>query len=166
MANASLSAVAAAPHRLDVDVRKVSHAFQLAGARLPVLQDIDLNVAPGEFVALLGPSGCGKSTLLRLIAGLDRPSRGEIFADNARIEAPEPSLGDSNPATNRSKVDLPQPDGPNSATNSPAATLRSIDSSTGSRLPPRSKLWLSARMSSDTLRASAAAISLNGAFTR
>jgi NitT/TauT family transport system ATP-binding protein/sulfonate transport system ATP-binding protein len=91
MTHASLRAVPAPPRRLDVDVRKVSHAFQLAGARLPVLQDIDLTVAPGEFVALLGPSGCGKSTLLRLIAGLDRPTRGEIFADGARIETPDPS---------------------------------------------------------------------------
>jgi NitT/TauT family transport system ATP-binding protein len=39
---------------------------------------VDLDVAPGEFVALLGPSGCGKSTLLRLIAGLDRADRGSV----------------------------------------------------------------------------------------
>jgi NitT/TauT family transport system ATP-binding protein len=42
---------------------------------------VDLDVAPGEFVALLGPSGCGKSTLLRLVAGLDRPDEGEVHAD-------------------------------------------------------------------------------------
>ena len=89
MANAALKVASA--HRLDVDVRNVSHAFTLAGSQLPVLQEINLNVAPGEFIALLGPSGCGKSTLLRLIAGLDRPSRGEILADGARIEAPDPS---------------------------------------------------------------------------
>jgi NitT/TauT family transport system ATP-binding protein len=39
---------------------------------------VDLDVAPGEFVALLGPSGCGKSTLLRLVAGLDRPDAGSV----------------------------------------------------------------------------------------
>ena len=89
MANAALKVASA--HRLDVDVRNVSQAFTLAGSQLPVLQEINLNVAPGEFIALLGPSGCGKSTLLRLIAGLDRPSRGEILADGARIEAPDPS---------------------------------------------------------------------------
>ena len=44
------------------------------------LQDADLQLHAGEFVSLLGPSGCGKSTVLRLVAGLDRPSRGEIDA--------------------------------------------------------------------------------------
>ncbi|HET6247725.1 MAG TPA: ABC transporter ATP-binding protein [Tepidisphaeraceae bacterium] len=42
------------------------------------LDGIDLDVAPGEFLAILGPSGCGKSTLLRLIAGLDSPQAGEV----------------------------------------------------------------------------------------
>lgn len=45
----------------------------------PVLQGIDLDIKPGEFVAIVGRSGCGKSTLLRLIAGLDTPSSGSIF---------------------------------------------------------------------------------------
>ncbi|MFP3700993.1 ATP-binding cassette domain-containing protein, partial [Burkholderia sp. SIMBA_013] len=51
------------------------------GAALPVLDDIDLAVRPGEFVALLGPSGCGKSTLLRVLMTLDQPSSGEIEID-------------------------------------------------------------------------------------
>ena len=46
--------------------------------RFVALDDIDLTISQGEFVLLLGPSGCGKSTLLRLIAGLDRPTRGDI----------------------------------------------------------------------------------------
>jgi ABC-type Fe3+/spermidine/putrescine transport system ATPase subunit len=57
-----------------VDIRGISHAFDLAGSRLPVLDSIDLSVAAGEFVALFGPSGCGKSTLLRLVSGLEQPS--------------------------------------------------------------------------------------------
>ena len=61
-----------------IDVRRVSHQFALRGATLPVLQDINFSVEPGEFVALLGPSGCGKSTLLRLVAGLDKPAQGKI----------------------------------------------------------------------------------------
>ena len=92
MANAAL-AVPGAPRRrsLSIDVNGVSHHFDLAGTKLPVLDAIDLRVAPGEFVALLGPSGCGKSTLLRLIAGLEAPSKGSILADGTPIERPDPS---------------------------------------------------------------------------
>jgi ABC-type Fe3+/spermidine/putrescine transport system ATPase subunit len=43
-----------------------------------VLAGVDLEVAHGEFVALLGPSGCGKSTLVRIVAGLELPDRGEL----------------------------------------------------------------------------------------
>src|SRR5262245_2378979 len=43
------------------------------------LQEIDLDIAPGEFLVLLGPSGCGKSTLLKIIAGLEDASEGEIY---------------------------------------------------------------------------------------
>lgn len=74
-----------------IDIRAVSHQFSLSGSKLPVIDGIDLSVAPGEFVALLGPSGCGKSTLLRLIAGLEPPSSGAIFADGVPIERPDPS---------------------------------------------------------------------------
>lgn len=46
--------------------------------RIPVLQSINLDVAEGEFLALMGPSGSGKTTLLNLIAGIDRPTRGDL----------------------------------------------------------------------------------------
>jgi ABC-type nitrate/sulfonate/bicarbonate transport system ATPase subunit len=74
-----------------VDIRGVSHAFDLGGSRLPVLDAIDLSVAAGEFVALLGPSGCGKSTLLRLVSGLEQPSAGIISANDSPIDRPDPS---------------------------------------------------------------------------
>jgi NitT/TauT family transport system ATP-binding protein len=62
-------------------IEHVSKSFAgPAGAQL-VLDDISLDVAPGEFVTLLGASGCGKSTLLNLVAGLDAPSSGGITTD-------------------------------------------------------------------------------------
>ena len=53
----------------------------------PVLEGIDLEIAPGAFVAIVGRSGCGKSTLLRLLAGLDQPSAGTLRLDGAGREA-------------------------------------------------------------------------------
>jgi len=54
-----------------------------------VLDGVDLDVAPGEAVAVLGPSGCGKTTLLRLIAGLERPDAGEIRLDDELASDPQ-----------------------------------------------------------------------------
>ncbi len=68
-------------------------ALQGVGRRLPsggrmleILDGIDLLVRRGEFLAVLGPSGSGKSTLLALMAGLDRPSSGEVCLDGERID--------------------------------------------------------------------------------
>jgi len=78
-------------HSIAVDIRGVSHEFDLVGSRLPVLESINLYVAAGELVALLGPSGCGKSTLLRLVSGLEQPSSGVITADGTPIDRPDRS---------------------------------------------------------------------------
>jgi NitT/TauT family transport system ATP-binding protein len=76
-------------HRLVV--RDVSHHFDLETQRVSVLERFSLEVAAGEFVAILGPSGCGKSTLLRLVAGLAVPVSGSIEVDGARVSGPDPS---------------------------------------------------------------------------
>jgi NitT/TauT family transport system ATP-binding protein len=68
-----------------VRVEGVSQVFERGAA--PVLQGVDLTVAPGEFVCLLGASGCGKSTLLNLIAGLAEPTAGRI-----EVSARRPAL--------------------------------------------------------------------------
>ncbi len=67
-----------------VRIDHVHKSFGRAGADRPVLEDITLDVRPGEFVCLLGASGCGKSTLLNLIAGLDRPGAGSIEVPGGR----------------------------------------------------------------------------------
>ena len=54
------------------------------------LRDVELDVAPGEFIALLGPSGCGKSTLLYLVAGLEAASDGGIWSFGDPVETPSP----------------------------------------------------------------------------
>jgi len=58
--------------------------------QLAVLNDIDLTVAPGEFVSLVGPSGCGKSTILRLLAGLEQPVKGSVTVDSTQVTGPSP----------------------------------------------------------------------------
>lgn len=76
---------------LSIQARSVGHWFETGDGRLDVLDDVTIDVDPGEFVALLGPSGCGKSTLLRLIAGLDAPRTGKVGANKVRIVGPDPS---------------------------------------------------------------------------
>ncbi len=61
-----------------VKADKVSKTYWRDQTPVPVLEEIDLGVAEGEFVALMGPSGSGKSTLLNLIAGIDQPTSGRI----------------------------------------------------------------------------------------
>jgi NitT/TauT family transport system ATP-binding protein len=74
-----------------IDIRGVSHSFDLDGQALPVLDSVHISAEPGEFVALLGPSGCGKSTLLRLVAGLEPPTQGSVLQDGVAITTPDPS---------------------------------------------------------------------------
>jgi ABC-type nitrate/sulfonate/bicarbonate transport system ATPase subunit len=57
------------------------------------LQATDLGVAENDFITILGPSGCGKSTLLRIIAGLDRPTGGEVLLDGRAIHGPGADRG-------------------------------------------------------------------------
>lgn len=75
---------AAAPERgVAIATRGLRRVFD---GGVEALAPLDVDVAPGSFVALLGPSGCGKSTLLRLVAGLDRPSAGTLSLAGPRMK--------------------------------------------------------------------------------
>lgn len=68
-----------------VDVQKVTKEYVKGDQRIAPLKDADLTIERGEFVSLMGASGSGKSTMLNLIAGIDRPTAGQIFVDGANI---------------------------------------------------------------------------------
>lgn len=69
-----------------ISLSAVSHVFAAGEQSLHVLEEITLEVEPGELHAILGPSGCGKTTLLRIIAGLVDPSGGSVaVADDSRV---------------------------------------------------------------------------------
>src|SRR3954471_3272849 len=65
-----------------LELRGISKAF----GETPVLRDIDLDIADGEFLILVGPSGCGKSTLLRIIAGLERQDEGQVSIGGSPVD--------------------------------------------------------------------------------
>lgn len=70
----------------NVQVRDVTRKFQLGSEDVWAVNGVSLTAAPGEFLALVGRSGSGKTTLLNLIAGLDRPTGGEIEIDGRRVD--------------------------------------------------------------------------------
>ncbi|HSK78552.1 MAG TPA: ABC transporter ATP-binding protein [Thermoanaerobaculia bacterium] len=70
-----------------LEMRRLTRRLPSGDRELTILDTVDVTIDPGEFVAVLGPSGSGKSTLLALMAGLDRPSSGEILIDGQPIQA-------------------------------------------------------------------------------
>ena len=69
-----------------IEIRDLSKVYERGKQKIEVLHHIDLDVAEGDFVALMGPSGSGKTTLLNLIGGLDRPTGGSIAVGGQRID--------------------------------------------------------------------------------
>ncbi|WP_322817945.1 ABC transporter ATP-binding protein [Tepidiforma sp.] len=69
-----------------VELRSVSRRFRAGGEEIWAVREVSLKVAPGEFLALVGRSGSGKTTLLNLVAGLDRPTSGEVLIDGQRVD--------------------------------------------------------------------------------
>ena len=73
------------PSNTLVEIRDLAKGYTRGGQFVPVLEGITLNIARGDFIALMGPSGSGKSTLLNLIAGIDKPDSGGLRVDGEDI---------------------------------------------------------------------------------
>ncbi|MBW4050199.1 MAG: ABC transporter ATP-binding protein [Proteobacteria bacterium] len=69
-----------------VEIRSLSKVYTRGRQKVEVLHHVDLDIAPGDFLALMGPSGSGKTTLLNLIGGLDSPTEGSIAVGGERID--------------------------------------------------------------------------------
>ena len=68
-----------------IECRSLCFSYTEGSNQTSILSNLRLDVKSGESIAILGPSGCGKSTLLNLIAGLDKPSSGEVLINNSNI---------------------------------------------------------------------------------
>ena len=73
-------------------LQHVRKSFVSGGKRAEILSDINIDVAPGEFVSLIGPSGSGKSTILNLLAGIDRPCAGVVSYDGCPVTGASRSI--------------------------------------------------------------------------
>jgi len=79
-------------NHLAIEINQLSKTYTSSGTVL-ALDQVDIQVQSGEFIALLGPSGCGKSTLLNLIAGFETPSSGTVLVDGQKVSKPGPDRG-------------------------------------------------------------------------
>ncbi|QUH20138.1 ABC transporter ATP-binding protein [Alkaliphilus sp. B6464] len=76
-----------------VEIRNVSKIYHTLDGETKALDDLTFDVNKGEILVIVGPSGCGKSTILSIIAGLIKPSSGEVFIDGNKIDGTNKSIG-------------------------------------------------------------------------
>lgn len=79
----------------NIEIKHLNKTFSRAdmAGTFCAIEDLSLNIKAGEFVSIVGTSGCGKSTLLRIIAGLEKPTTGEILCDGKAIRGTSPDRG-------------------------------------------------------------------------
>lgn len=73
---------------MHLSIQEVAKEFESQSGRVTALLETSLEVQSGEFICFVGPSGCGKTTLLNLVAGLERPSRGQVLKDGEEVTGP------------------------------------------------------------------------------
>ena len=78
---------------LPINIKSISKTYHTEQKETLAISSIDLSINSGEFIAIVGPSGCGKSTLLKMIAGLIKPSSGEILIGSDTVNGPVTKLG-------------------------------------------------------------------------
>src|SRR5262252_5210876 len=71
-----------------LELRNVSMVYSQRGKPFAAVRDVSLQVEAGQFISIVGASGCGKTTLLRIVDGLTRPTRGQIWVDGRPISGP------------------------------------------------------------------------------
>lgn len=76
-----------------LEVKNISKKYQSKEGEILALENVNFNVAEGEFISIIGPSGCGKSTLLSIIAGLEEKSSGELYIENEKVENISSKIG-------------------------------------------------------------------------
>ncbi len=74
-------------------IDRLSVVYRSRRGDLPAVADITMDIAEGEFVAILGPSGCGKSTLLKIVSGLLKPTSGTVILDGTPVTRPRSDVG-------------------------------------------------------------------------
>jgi putative ABC transport system ATP-binding protein len=98
--NAEAKVYEAVADRALIDLRRLTKVYQTPAGNFCALNDVSLQIQPGEFVSIVGRSGSGKTTLINMLTGIDRPTTGEIFVGNAPLH----TLSESELATWRGAI--------------------------------------------------------------
>ncbi len=78
---------------MHIEIKNIFHDFVTDSGTLQVLKNLSFSVKKGHFVAIVGPSGCGKSTITKLVSGLLKPDKGEVYISGKQVESPLSSVG-------------------------------------------------------------------------